>query len=68
MSRATRHGWRRVSHAIAACPCCWWLTHATAEQEHIDYYSLQALLYKEQGLSFFQQTKLFFAHTKRQQK
>ena len=34
-------------------------------EEHIDYYSIQALLYKRAGLSVWQQTKLFFQHTKR---
>jgi hypothetical protein len=44
------------------------LTLFRRRQEHIDYYSLQALLYKHAGLSVFQQTRLFFSHTKRQQK
>ena len=34
-------------------------------EEHLDYYSLQALLFKRAGLSIWQQTKLFFSHTKR---
>jgi hypothetical protein len=34
-------------------------------QEHIDYISLQALLFREASLTLVQQTRLFFSHTKR---
>ncbi len=34
-------------------------------EEHIDYISLQALLFKESSMSIWQQTRLFFSHTKR---
>lgn len=34
-------------------------------QDHIDYLSLQALLFKRSGLSFVQQARLLFAHSKR---
>jgi hypothetical protein len=31
----------------------------------VDFYSLQALLFKEQNLSFWQQTRLFFSFRSR---
>ena len=34
-------------------------------EEHMDYLSIQALLFKRGGLSTFQQTRLFFRYTKR---
>ena len=34
-------------------------------EEHIDYLSLQALLFQDGTLNVFQQTRMFFAHTKR---
>ena len=39
--------------------CCF------AEQEHIDYLSLQSLLFKQTSLGFVGQLKIFFKHTKR---
>ena len=34
-------------------------------EDHIDYLSLQALLFKRAGLSFLQQARLLFSHSKR---
>ena len=34
-------------------------------EQHIDYLSLQALLFADASLNVFQQTRLFFEHTKR---
>jgi hypothetical protein len=34
-------------------------------QEHIDYLSIQALLFQHKKLSLFRQTKLFFSFRKR---
>jgi hypothetical protein len=37
----------------------------TCLQEHIDYLSLQSLLFRQTTLGFFGQSKLFFTFTKR---
>ncbi len=34
-------------------------------QDHIDYLSIQALMFKETSLGFVGQIKLFYAHTSR---
>ena len=39
------------------------LTHPRPSS--VDFYSLQALLFKEQNLSFLQQTRLFFSFRSR---
>ena len=39
------------------------LTHPRSSS--VDFYSLQALLFKEQNLSFLQQTRLFFSFRSR---
>ena len=39
------------------------LTHPRPSS--VDFYSLQALLFKEQNLSFWQQTRLFFSFRSR---
>ena len=68
----TRHSnWLEVRRCCAgrsdACmapePPCLRLTRA--QQEHIDYLSLQSLLFKQTALSFSGQLRLFFRHTRR---
>ena len=34
-------------------------------QDHVEYYSLQALLFKRKGLSYAQQTMMFYSHRRR---
>ena len=43
------------ANAFADAPC----------PSSVDFYSLQALLFKEQNLSFLQQTRLFFSFRSR---
>ncbi len=63
---------RRCRACVSKCSCVSWLTACAAPlallpqlEEHIDYISLQALLFKESSMSIWQQTRLFFSHTKR---
>ncbi len=34
-------------------------------EEHVDYYSVQALLFQEKEMTLFQQTRLFFSYRSR---
>ena len=60
---------RRPPHTLRACrlPAC--LSHidrlATPCQDHIDYLSLQALLFKQTTLGFAGQIRLLFRHSRR---
>jgi hypothetical protein len=46
-------------------PSLSWRCVALPTQEHIDYLSLQSLLFKQTSLGFVGQLKIFFKHTKR---
>ena len=52
-------------HACVAVPPALTGRFPRAPQEHIDYYSVQALLFEKKRLSLYQETKLFFKYYKR---
>ena len=54
----------RLNRSPPAC-CTRMLSLTWPCPSAVDFYSLQALLFKEQNLSFWQQTRLFFSFRSR---
>ena len=55
----------RLNRSPPACGCTRMPSLTWPCPSAVDFYSLQALLFKEQNLSFWQQTRLFFSFRSR---
>ena len=64
MSHALCHGWR-CALVCFKLACASRRRTLCATQDHVDYLSVQAMLFEEKGLSIYQQTRLLFVYRKR---